>query len=133
MTSGCYRFTYALIDLPSKPSKPLRCPIFTGVHQSIDHMLKYSQLHSLHGEVGCSVVSPRGRLGPRQGWLSSVTFFECHGDSLGTMSSATTGEGNVVSGAAWLRKLRPERGGYAPVFGNKAYIYFDVFSYTLRS
>lgn len=44
-----------------------------------------------------SVVSPRGRLSLWQGWLSSVTFFESHGDSLGPIPSAITGEGNVVS------------------------------------
>lgn len=56
-------------------------------------------------EEGCSVVSPRGRLGPWQGWLSSVTFFKSYGGSLGPISSATTGEGNMVCGAAWVGPL----------------------------
>lgn len=51
------------------------------------------------------MVSPRGRLGPWQGWLSSVTFFESYGGSLGPISSVTIGEGNVVRGAAWVGPL----------------------------
>ena len=56
------------------------------------------------------MVSPRGRLGPWRGWLSSVTFFESHGDSSGPIPSAVTGEGDVVSGATWPGPL-DERSG----------------------
>lgn len=82
--------------------------------------------------------SPRGRTGSWQGWLPNVTFFGVLlGGSSGPAPSATAGEDDVVSRAAWLGSEDEcsglkEEVSTKPMFGNKACICFDVISYTSR-
>lgn len=69
--------------------------------------------------------------------LAVKCYFESHGGSLGPIYSATIEEGNMGqwSGMSWALGCSglKEEVSTKPVFGNKAYIYFDVISYTLRS